>query len=961
MNNNNDTIKLYNTASEFESKVIIQEIKPDLTPNNEYIELYTNGEIPNTQGWIVTTYDNDQIILPAITAGGNYTYIRIYSGIGSCELDSSDNQVTIYANATSSIIEINGDEVGLHDADGYLIDFFRFNNGNGDEVKGSWDINDSGPEKPTGEQSLSLMGSFEDRGNGSNWMESQATPGEPNIGIFPIEDVQIPNQQAIQQEPIEDLRITNGIRNQETIVGIDDEWNDPEGAEEVPYIPEGEEEPPPGPLDAGSNVSIKAGKSVKRHHIDAIREHLSFSLQFYRQIGFIGPETGNDTKINVKIVMSKKNYTSGACVRKNGNIIIEIGKKATDEELKQVGEHELMHAFQLKKLTDGSGNPYNKCPKIHKWWIEGQAEYWGIMSMLTNFPYMTMKEWMNMSRDIGSVNWWDHYRNLNGTKLFLGWDKTFDHYMGAFLFNKFIIEEYGDEKMMEIIEQIKYYGPWDKRNVKPRDAVIDVLNKSWEEIYAHFLRWLLLEAPAKNGVPIYTPNVKLDYKGEKTGDVRTVKGSGGAIIEEVEIKNETAFDIILGYSGKNSQYTKWTVQVLIFYEDGTNSSKKVEMDEEMKSGFIRIDPSSPPKKIKKIWVVKGIAEGPNTRINMTIRPAKTIILDYKDETVSDSTNIKENQEVYEIVKINGTKPFLVELDIPEEAKNWRFTINRIWENGTVTSEVMEVNDGLWNDLLIDPTEGEVKLQKIVIIKENLNDKNYTVNMTVTPQVKVSYNNTKTGDITTIEPGKGIHEIIEVEGDEPFAILLSIYPDNLWAVSVKRYWDNGTVDETFVPIIDSKNFNYFVNPKAGNANITKIVIVKYNLGMTNLTVSMKVIPTSSFLTEPELNTTEFNEPVHYQYGVQKSTDYGFIIGAYAYLDTSNNEYILNVLKPEPSGTFDVVILNSDFEIQETYEDQIDPLNQFLEEALFPPDIYLFAILLHDCPPCDIEIIIEEHPL
>ncbi|MBD3192635.1 MAG: hypothetical protein GF308_18485 [Candidatus Heimdallarchaeota archaeon] len=953
--------QLHDSPSEFEGQMIIYEVKPSSAVNEEYVELYCNGEIPNTQGWILTTYDNDRIVLPKISEGGSFTYIRILSRVGANDLNSSDNQVTIFANQTTPFLNLGGDEIGLHDAEGYLIDFFRYSGGNGDGIKGIWSDDDMGPATPSEDKSLSLIGSFEDRGVGEYWMDSPQTPGEPNIAVFPVENVSSINNYDFLQGNEEEIWITNGIRKEEILSGINDDWHSDEPPEEPPEPVPGEE-PPPQPLGPPEdNITIEAGDGVSNEIVDLVREHISYSLTLYRALGFGEPAKVNNSVIKIRVVLDNEEPSSSGLCSDEGEIIIRIGYKSTKEGIKVTGEHELMHAFQFKKRQDGNGGTYHKFPQPDLWWAEGQAELFGILSMLGNYKHMTMRKWMNMSRNISSINWWDHYRYLNKTRPFIGWTGSDDHYMAACLFNKFLYEEYGLEKLMEVYNLIRFYGMSDSRNVYPMDALVQVLKKNWTAIYAHFLRWLLLEAPAKNGVPTYTPNVKLTYEGKPVGDTKEVKGSGAAVIEQVEIKNSTAFDVKLNYSGKYSDHAKWSVQVLIFYEDGSNSSMKVPIDTKTKSGKIRIDPLGPPKKIARIWVVKGIAMGATGNITMEVTPANSITLNYNNKTVGDTKSVEPNKKVYEIININGLKPFSIKMDLPEGAHKWRFTINRVWDNGTITSETIEVDSGIWFDYLVDPVEGDDKLQKVVVIKENLNNETYEVKMSVVPQVKITYNGDGAVESALIKPLETLHEIIDIKTDQPFFITLNLQGSRQWIITVKRYWENGTITEEPYVITDGSSFSTLVYPAAKDPKLKKVILVKENLGTETGNVTMLIAPITILGVDTLIAPFIFGIPYAYYPVEQQSIDYGFFIEAYCYLDTDNYEYEFHVNLPTAGGYFDVIILDENLEEFKRYEGNQEDFLLYIENPEFPPGIYYFSIQVHNVPYIDAIIDIIEIPI
>lgn len=678
--------------------VLINEVSPKTDTTSEFIELYTTGSYEDMEGWIVTTYDDDQITLPALTGSTDYLFLLLVGEDGTDDLDVSDGQVTIYLGSASQILDTPGDEVGLHDDEGLLVSFFRYGGGNGDAVLGDWSDDNDDLSIPTDEDnSMSLLGNAD--GYENSWIDTLSTPGEPNVEVF----------QTTGTHGGEEILIANGIRDA-TFTG-DFIFRDP---------------------SRGENVTVSAGPGVNATILDLVKEHINFSLNYFREHNFTDPATNAAGQIVIRVVQSFGSESTGIS-NSNGEIVIRVGTAATKEELKVVGEHELLHLFQFKQRTDVNGSSYYPFFDPDYWWDEGMAEFWGVSSMLKNYPNMTMALWNQMARQIGSLNWFDHYRDTNKTSAFDGWTDTWDEYMASFLFVKFLNETFGTETLLEVFNSTRFYNPGDARNVDPKDALVDALNMTWSEIYGQFLAWLFLDAHNANGVPLYTAHVHLNYTSSAIGDTVGVLAGGGAVIEEIEISNSTSFRIRVNCTGSPS---KWAIVVLIFYEDGTNESISVFPDSSTGEGEIVIDPES-PKRISKIWVVKSVTDGSTDgRVTMNVIP--NIEMTYNNATIGDTVVVNPNDSVYEVIEINSTQAFSVFLNWTQgNYSHWKITVIRFWEDGSNDTFVTEIVNGTWPGYVIDPDAGPVSITKLVFIKENLNETPVEITMVVTPTPEIS--------------------------------------------------------------------------------------------------------------------------------------------------------------------------------------------------------------------------------
>ncbi len=163
-----------------EPKIVISEVYYD-PPNetDEFVELFVeSGGIfsINISGWKVTDFDGNNITLPFVSGLGKSDYIVIYTGNGTDDLDAGDGKAAIYRRRGSGIWNNDGDEAGLHDMEGKIHDFMRYEGGSGDPVLANWPLPDNGPAAAAN-KSVQLNGT--DMDSGINWISGTPTPGGP--------------------------------------------------------------------------------------------------------------------------------------------------------------------------------------------------------------------------------------------------------------------------------------------------------------------------------------------------------------------------------------------------------------------------------------------------------------------------------------------------------------------------------------------------------------------------------------------------------------------------------------------------------------------------------------------------------------------------------------------------------------------------------------------------------------
>ncbi len=688
------------TNSDEQTYVIINEFKPSSDVLEEFVELFVHNAPQTLENWTLTTYDGELVNIPEITSLRSNSYIRIITGNGASDVDLGDGQATIFAHLNESILDLAGDEIGLHDANGSLVSFVRYNNGNGDDVPTAL-LNDINIALPGIDSSISFFREDFPRGL---WLQTPATAGEPNIASFSTSG----------KFGGEEVWIINGARNDLQYEGIDD----------VAAL--------------GETINVTASAGVNATVIGLIHEHINFSLNLYRQLGFGTPQTDSNNRIIIRVVNSSANDTTGS-TSSNGTIVLRIGQRATREELKLVGEHELMHTFQFKRYNDSTNATYRHIWFTSRWFIEGQAEFFGMWSMLKNYPNMTLDSWMDMASRIGGLNWHDHYRNLNESSPFGEWIGTWNDYMGSYLFMKWLNETYGFNTLLQIFNHTRYYGFGDARNVSPEDAIRQVLNMTLADLVIRFWSWLILNANRANGVPSYTePHVRMNYTDTPLNDTAAVRGRGGAIIEEIEMHGESPFTIRLNYTHADNT---WVASVLVFYEDGTNETILIPINRTSHVGEIHIDPKN-PKRIARIWIVKGVLSRYTEKITMRIIPdhERVVNMTYTGTGLNDTVSLGPGESAYEVIYINNSTSFSLFLNwTGGNRTHLNFTIIRFWSDGSNDTFRVEYVNETWRGYVLDPDAGPVTVTKLVIIKENLNETAINITMTVTPQNETPWN------------------------------------------------------------------------------------------------------------------------------------------------------------------------------------------------------------------------------
>ncbi|MGV9169177.1 MAG: hypothetical protein ACOC38_04460 [Promethearchaeia archaeon] len=572
------------TPSDFADAVQISEIhyNQTLTVNQEFFEIYiSEGYREQTLScWYVTTFDEEGMLaLPTIDNIDAEDYIAVYGGTGEDDLDASDGSASIHLGLTDRLLDPLGDEIGIFNENGHVIDYVRYNGGNGDDTYDNWPDQDDGPSIPSNHTgSISLFG-FESA-NTSKWMLSLISPARPNVYSF------------LAIETGYTVTITNGANRDFSFDGIDDAILSKKG-EKV-------------------DVCNKSG--VDGDYIKEIKKHIAYSLDFYHKKGFTrGPVTYKPGKINVTVLKGSSNETVGKASNK-GHIVLEIGKKKSDTDLKYVCEHELMHLFQYK--TEKKGNDtVDHAPVANKFWIEGQATYWGIESTRANYN-LTHKEIQDEFKRVGDHNWYEHYTDLNRS-IFKGWGGSYSDYMGSYLFNKFMAEVFGEDKLKQIFDTAQDNFNNNSRDVSPKEAIAQVLGKSWEQVLAEFHAWMMTGAIEDNGVPERKTHINVTYSNDTVSD-RIKVGSYAAGVERIKVNSTQPFKVSFNVHPTNS---KWKITIIYVYEDGSRRKMpQSPFNHGPSFPHVAVNPESHPKKLIEVIVIKSHVEDSVARINMTVEP-----------------------------------------------------------------------------------------------------------------------------------------------------------------------------------------------------------------------------------------------------------------------------------------------------------------------------------------------------
>jgi hypothetical protein len=581
-------VDLVDTPSPFSGDAWINEVHMNstLSVDEEYFEIYIPDSYSESSitGWIVTTFDEeDRLYLPTITNVDAEDYIAVYSGTGTEDLNASDGTAIVYLGLSERILDSEIDSIGVFDSDGNVIDFMRYakwtlyDKSHTDPIYDGWPSSDDGPLlSPSHSGSLSLFG--EDQGNSGNWLPSEPTPGAPNRHVFYTTGVVYP------------VSITSGINKPFTFTAIDDIT----------------------PAYKNETINILPAPGINNNTIEKIKEYINFSLNFYDEKGFDkGPKTDSKGRINITVTQGATTETCGA-TGLNGAILIELGTQNSSIDLKYVCEHELMHSFQVQTEIV-AGDIVNHAPLDDRFFIEGEATYWGIESTKANFNLNDSEIQKEFDR-IGDHNWFDHYLDLNRT-IFKGWGGEYSDYIGSYLFMKFIKEKYGEDKLKDAFDEIKDNLNNNSKDVGPREGFENATGKSWDTLLGEFFAWLMTDAIKNNGLPPRNAHITVTYNNDSVGDSTSVSPYA-SVVERIKVNDTKPFNIDF----QNAAGSTFKITIIYVYADGSRSQA---FNTPYTLGDTRapfpVDPSKHDSLVE-VLIIKTNVKDTVATINMTTTP-----------------------------------------------------------------------------------------------------------------------------------------------------------------------------------------------------------------------------------------------------------------------------------------------------------------------------------------------------
>ncbi len=425
----------------------------------------------DVSGWSITTFDGgDNFVLPAISDFGEFDYLSVHFGPGTNDLNASDGSATVYFNVPSPI-RAAGDEVGLLDSNGNVVDFVRFNGGNGDPVLAGWSASDPGPTLVAG-KSVQIHGP--DMNSSENWVTDIKTEAEPNVlSILIGHDV--------------DVELQNGV-NREIFI------NDSKFG------------------SVGFDV-VNTSAAVNLSELRIIEEMMNFSLNFYRGKGFNDPRTNSTGKIKVTV---SENNKFNAAAKSDGTMKVDIGGDLTNltiaSFIKWNVEHEFYHLIEYERFhangAPDQNGPFDRDPVTSSggfaFWDEGASEYWGFE--ISKKQYNVSDSFLfNASVQIKN-NYSSTFKSIpyNFSEILEDFDfdltsfttgsgkKVYTH---GYLFAKYVADTYGDQKLVHIHNITRNNKTGGGNEVLGKDAIEKAfkeegINKTFEDIWVEWRRWI---------------------------------------------------------------------------------------------------------------------------------------------------------------------------------------------------------------------------------------------------------------------------------------------------------------------------------------------------------------------------------------------------------------------------------------------------------------------------------------
>jgi hypothetical protein len=429
--------------------IMISEIYYNKTGDrtNEFIELFIADLEENPidiSGWYVTTFDDDEEYLPAISDLEEFDYIALMMGTGINDLNASDGGATIYLNRTVSMLDSPGDEVGLYNSEDELIDFVRYSGGNNDPVLGGWDDSDIGAVADSSMESVQIHG--KDKDDSTNWISAPPSPALPNIDEWLMDS---------------DLGLYYQIHNGVSFpVDLTD-----------------------APATSPSWNIINESGPISKEYKETIKDWLNHTYEYMNSRGLGVAQNASDGKVHfhiTKVNNAPSGRAGGAAWGSEGHAYVSIGNLSNRNEsilAKQTVEHEHVHLIQYNNSHSSIGS-YGAAKDYSD--LEGMAEYWGTKIAMDNFG-LTFDNYVDIHDEVYdrlSFGFdWDRWMRHTDRDFFENFVVTLEYYWANHMLLRYIEETYGEEKVRHIFKV---------RNVTAGDTgIINVINKTFEQQPEH--------------------------------------------------------------------------------------------------------------------------------------------------------------------------------------------------------------------------------------------------------------------------------------------------------------------------------------------------------------------------------------------------------------------------------------------------------------------------------------------
>jgi len=496
--------------------------------NDEYIELYIGegtGLLQNLGDWYITTYDSDDEYLFDVYDLEQFDYVAIFMGTGISDFDASDGSATLYLDRDTPMLDQPGDEVGLYDADGVLIDFVRYGGGNGDPVLGGWSLFDQGVQQANIFESIQIHG--DDGDNSTNWISAPPSTADPNVDEW-LMDVDFNLFYMIHNGANSDINLSGNPWN-----GVNPDW-------EI------------------FNESGPVSNEVK----NTVREWLNHTYQYMKSRG-LGTAKTNSTDNRVHVHIQQINGPSSGRATRNGDIYVKIGNLSDRNESilsKQTVEHEHVHLIQYN--NSGTYGPYNDWTDL-----EGMAEYWGTNISMDNFG-ITFEEFLEANDNVLKKYGYSyrHYSWLNYTDNdYFGrfrYPAHLNWYWANHMFLRWIALIYGGKKV-EHIFRVRNASSGITGIINATNRAFEEQadhNETFEDLFENFTLWLWKE---------FRTRIRLALN--RTFDGSTNITESGTLepwgTDYERISNPTDNGTIFWFNGTTN--VNYSITIIVRWSDGT--------------------------------------------------------------------------------------------------------------------------------------------------------------------------------------------------------------------------------------------------------------------------------------------------------------------------------------------------------------------------------------------------------